>query len=284
MKNQQALTPLAIGASGLILGVIAALSGAAWLAIVVGVSALAAGVFGYQLALPGYADENSAGANAAPTATNTKGASAEQVAQLEEALAQQVQARMHAEEAVKSLGEQLAAAQQGKPATVATGAAVDASATAAAALKDPASGLFTEDYFQVAVDARIAAARRHLRPVAVGLICVVSGEEGEHEPIDPGIIGPVLIETLRDSDTACRLSQGRYGIVLEDTPENGAIWTMERIRRKLGEQKAGLTVWAGLACYPAHAFDGGELMRQAVEALDGAQEWHQDRIEVATAD
>ena len=42
-------------------------------------------------------------------------------------------------------------------------------------LTDEATGLFSEDYFRVAVDARIAAARRHLRPVAVVLLEVIEG-------------------------------------------------------------------------------------------------------------
>ena len=93
-----------------------------------------------------------------------------------------------------------------------------------------------------------------------------------------------LRETLRESDTATRLRDGRYGVVLEDTPENGAIWTMERIRRRLAEDDATLTMWAGVACYPAHAFDVAALVERAEHALTGAREWHQDRIEVATAD
>jgi hypothetical protein len=46
----------------------------------------------------------------------------------------------------------------------------------------------------------------------------------------------------------------------------------------------GQTLWAGIACYPAHAFDAWELFDRAGQALDAAQEWHQDRIEVATAE
>jgi hypothetical protein len=45
----------------------------------------------------------------------------------------------------------------------------------------------------------------------------------------------------------------------------------------------GLTLWAGVACYPAHAFDAGEILTQADAALTAAREWRQDRIEVATA-
>ena len=88
-------------------------------------------------------------------------------------------------------------------------------------------------------------------------------------------------QTLRDADTLCRLQSGRFAILLEDTPENGAIWTVERIRRRLGEQLDDVTVWAGIACYPANGFDGPEVLDRAREALSQAREWRQDRTEVA---
>lgn len=71
---------------------------------------------------------------------------------------------------------------------------------------------------------------------------------------------------------------------MEDTPENGAIWTVERIRRRLVDEDSSLTVWAGVACYPAHAFDSSSIMKAAVVALDAAREWRQDRIEVAVGE
>ena len=71
--------------------------------------------------------------------------------------------------------------------------------------------------------------------------------------------------------------------VLEDTSENGAIWTVERIRRQLLGAQAGVTLWAGVACYPAHAFDSDEILAQTEQALKAAREWRQDRIEVAIA-
>ena len=37
------------------------------------------------------------------------------------------------------------------------------------------TGLFSEDYFQIAVETRVSAARRHLRPVAIVLFDVVQG-------------------------------------------------------------------------------------------------------------
>jgi GGDEF domain-containing protein len=71
--------------------------------------------------------------------------------------------------------------------------------------------------------------------------------------------------------------------LLEDTPENGAIWTVERIRRQLLGSETGLTMWAGVACYPAHAFSPDAIMSAADQALISAKEWRQDRIEVAVA-
>ena len=56
---------------------------------------------------------------------------------------------------------------------------------------------------------------------------------------------------------------------------------MERIRRYLADRTADLTLWAGVACYPAHAFGPNEVLEAADLALEAAREWRQDRIEVA---
>ena len=52
------------------------------------------------------------------------------------------------------------------------------------------------------------------------------------------------------------------------TPENGAVWTVERVRRNLVSRYGSHTMWAGVACYPAHAFDGDELLTRAGAALE----------------
>lgn len=166
-------------------------------------------------------------------------------------------------------------------------------------LVDGSTGLFSENFFHVALDSRVAAARRHLRPVAVIIIQVVEGlSAGEPVPADPVFVADAIKATLREADTACRLHSGHFALLLEDTPENGAIWTVERIRRHLADSvpersgESGLsgpgrngeravTVWAGVACYPAHAFGADEVLRAAHHALTAATEWRQDRIEVA---
>lgn len=152
------------------------------------------------------------------------------------------------------------------------------------ALTDPDSQLYSEAYFRVALDARIAAARRHLRPVAIALLEVNEGPANSTTPVPPARAAESIRQTIRDADTACRLDDGTFAIILEDTPENGAVWTVERIRRNLVSRFGNHTMWAGVACYPAHAFSTEELLGQANDALVAAREWQQDRIEVAISE
>jgi GGDEF domain-containing protein len=149
-------------------------------------------------------------------------------------------------------------------------------------MTDSLTDLFNETFFLVTLDKRVAAARRGLRPLAAILLEVVEDAGSETpKPIDPVVVADALLLTLRDADTACRLDDGRFAMILEDTPENGAVWTVERVRRRLSEHGNGSTLWAGVSCYPAHAFDSEHIMTQAEAALLGAREWRQDRIEVA---
>ena len=201
-----------------------------------------------------------------------------------------MQARITAEDTVRSLGTELAATQASEAARTERieediRSEQPTSVNARQAITEPSTGLFTEIYFRAAIEARVAAARRHLRPVAVILMEVTVGseEEGRTQAEAP-VVASYILETLRESDTACRTSKGLYALVLEDTPENGAVWTVERIRRRILEDEACMTVWAGVACYPAHAFEVRDLVGKASEALQAATEWHQDRIEVAVAD
>ena len=114
---------------------------------------------------------------------------------------------------------------------------------------------------------------------------VIEGlDSGLPRPANPKVVAECITATIREADTACRLLDGGYALLLEDTAENGAIWTVERIRRRITSQAPGLTMWAGVACYPAHGFTTDEILDRADNALDMAREWRQDRIEVANSD
>lgn len=254
---------LVLGAAGLALGIAAAAADNAALALGAGAVAMLVAVV--------------AAFHSEPLAQHD-------TVELEAALAAQVQARLTAEEAVRSLGQQLADAQREGTAK-ASQLGMPLAERQADTLTDAATGLFSEEYFKVAVDARIAAARRHLRPVGVVILEVIEGLRGDAPTeASPGMVAEVVNATLREADTASRVQGGRFALVLEDTSENGAIWTVERIRRALNDQAQNLTLRAGIACYPAHAFGAAELLRRAHDALIAAQDWQQDRIEIATGD
>lgn len=151
-------------------------------------------------------------------------------------------------------------------------------------ITDPETGVFTQVFFDASLGKRISAARRGLRPLTVAMVEVVE-KVGEPDMVQtaPKPIAEILVETLREADTVARMDSGVFAVLLEDTPENGAIWTLERIRRKISEDLPGCTVRAGMSCYPAYAFDAAQLVDQSIAALDAAREWRQDRIEVTTA-
>lgn len=205
----------------------------------------------------------------------------EQIHELEQALAAQVQRRMGAEEAVRSLSEQLSVAEK-RAGEASAPIVLSDSGAGGTALIDPVTGLLDQEYFVVALDSRIAAARRHLRPAAVAVIQVVDSRKADNRPnAEPVVVADALRAALRESDTLTHLQGGRFGVVLEDTAESGAISTMERLRLHLEENHPSLTLWVGAACYPTHTLTAGELIDRADTALAAARDWHQSRIEVA---
>ncbi len=255
--ERRALLGVAAGVLGLVLGAAAAISQAVSLSVLAGVMALVAGTTAYFLVM------------ALRKADDTIGELATKVQTLESEVVRASDAKADLEQQLSSR-IQLTSVRRG---------------TENDNLTDPATGLYSEGYFTVALEDRISAARRNLKPVAVVLIEVVAGlTDADPHPADPPHVARTILATIRESDTACRLLDGGYALVLEDTAENGAIWTVERIRRAVATHDESFTLWAGVACYPAHGFTTEDILDRADIALDIAREWRQDRIEVATAD
>lgn len=267
MKQRSALAATFIGLTGIGVGIAAGIAVVAWLGVVAGIASALAAYLGYLTA------------NRMTRAEERTQALAGQVDELEKAVANQIQARMNAEDVARAANLRADDAELGNSLSQRTGAE-----NASSDLMDEQTGLFGESYFLASVEHRVSAARRHLRPIAVALVEVVN-DPAVSEPTysDPFAVTAAIAETLRDADIACRLTDGRFAVILEDTSENGAIWTIERIRRRLSESIPDSTMWAGLSCYPAHGFDTEEILSQAEVALRAARDWPQDRIEVAEA-
>ncbi len=264
MRQQSALAATVVGLTGIGLGLAAGIAVVAWLGVVAGIAAVMAAYLAYLTV------------NRMTVHEERTQELAAQVEQLETAVATQIQARMTAEDEARKANLRAAESELTNSLADKTGAPPTGD------LNDPETGLFGEGYFMVTVEQRISSARRHLRPVSVALVDVVADPSAsDPAQVDPFPVTEALAETLRDADTACRLGDGRFALILEDTPENGAIWTIERLRRCLAERLDESTLWAGLSCYPAHGFDTDEILAQAEVALQAARDWPQDRIEVA---
>jgi two-component system cell cycle response regulator len=150
---------------------------------------------------------------------------------------------------------------------------------------DPVSGLPDHRYFEIALGRHLAMARRGLRPLSLVMFELDGLENFAPYLRDHAmrVLTRTLSKTLRDSDTACRLNDSVVGVILDDTPDAGAVWAAERIRGALFASPAGdiLTLSAGVACYPAHALEAAQLVESATRALDAARANGRDRVEVA---
>lgn len=148
------------------------------------------------------------------------------------------------------------------------------SATAASAQ------LFDGDYLAATLKGRIAVARRALRPLSVVHLRIASDDE-HGDGVPARLIAAAAEATLRESDIVGRRDDGVYVVVLEDTGEDGAVWTTERLRRHIAGTIGPQRFQAGVASYPSHGLEADAVEASAAAALRAAQEWDRDRIEVA---
>lgn len=149
-------------------------------------------------------------------------------------------------------------------------------------LLDASSGLFAQPFFLAALSWRVITCRRMLRPVAFVQLEVVDGlPDGPPVVSDPQVVTAMIRKTMRTADIAARFGDGTYGLLLEGTPEDGAVWAVERLRRSLATRPGGRVLRAGVAGYPGHALTPTDVVLAAQTAFISAREWPQDRIEVA---
>ncbi|MCU1500373.1 MAG: diguanylate cyclase protein [Acidimicrobiales bacterium] len=146
-------------------------------------------------------------------------------------------------------------------------------------LRDPVTGLWDDAFFHASVRARLGVARRELKPFSVAFLCVGDGA-GVVDVSDETArrVAYALLRALRESDQACRLPAGRFGVLLESTDDRGSVRSVERVSAILGDLHH---LWAGIAAYPTHALDGADLLLSAEAALVDAKRWNTSRTEVA---
>jgi len=81
---------------------------------------------------------------------------------------------------------------------------------------DVETGLPDQRFFELALDGRVAAARRHLWPMTLVLVdLTVDADHGDERVTGEALasFATLLRRTLRESDIACRLTGHRFGIL-----------------------------------------------------------------------
>ncbi|MBM3659064.1 MAG: diguanylate cyclase [Actinobacteria bacterium] len=150
---------------------------------------------------------------------------------------------------------------------------------------DAVSGLLKERFVAVLIQQRVAGARRRLHPVAVIALEAdgVRGRDQTSVDIAMRALGGVIRDTLREADCACRVGDVVVIAALDCTTEEGARIAIERIQSglRLATGDVGLTVSAGIACYPTHALEAPDLVARAGQALLDARASGISRIAVA---
>ena len=138
-------------------------------------------------------------------------------------------------------------------------------------LLDQETGLPDLPFFTLALEGRVAAARRHLWPVTVVLLEIGLAPEcetGRSRAEAVAGFADLLRRTLREADIACRTSTTRFAVVLDDTAEEGGVWTAERIQVAVSHDVSKVRrMAAGVASYPTHGLDAGDVLTRAQAAL-----------------
>lgn len=136
---------------------------------------------------------------------------------------------------------------------------------------DPETDLPDGRFFEVALESRVSAARRHLWPVTVVLLELDLPQGHEHSGALESF-GRILRQTLRDADVACRIGTHHFALLLDDTGETGGVEAAERLQLALAaEHLAPQRFAAGVAGYPTHALEADEVMARARVALGCAR-------------
>jgi diguanylate cyclase (GGDEF)-like protein len=143
---------------------------------------------------------------------------------------------------------------------------------------DSKTNLPTIRFFELAVKARVASARRHLWPVSVVLLefgfseYATDESKQQHEEDSVETFTNLIRRTLREADIVCRTANNVFALILEDTSEEGAVWTAERLQIALSKEAIGIKeLSAGIATYPTHALKADEMIKRAHSALSRAK-------------
>lgn len=165
-------------------------------------------------------------------------------------------------------------------------------------LIEPVTGLYNATFFAVAARREVLRSLRFDRTFSIGMIALDQDEDLAESVGEEGLqaLKVQLVEVLtragRQEDLKAALDGGLFGIILPETPPEGAFAFAERLRQSVEQTTFAVpghpfpltqTVSIGLACYPRDGQDEQALMARAGEALARARSGRNTVVAAATA-
>jgi diguanylate cyclase (GGDEF)-like protein len=159
---------------------------------------------------------------------------------------------------------------------------------------DPLTGLLNRRAFEELLDCELDRSRRTGRPVSV-IVGQLHGmgrlnAERGHTAGDEALRGVArdLVKWKRRIDSTGRLGGEKFGVLLPETDEHGALLVAERLRRAarrtFAQDALPLSFSFGVASHPEHGDRFGVLMGAATRAVETAAELGRDRSVVYSGD
>ncbi|HUS60962.1 MAG TPA: GGDEF domain-containing protein, partial [Acidimicrobiales bacterium] len=99
---------------------------------------------------------------------------------------------------------------------------------------DRETGLPDARFFELCLDNRVSAARRRLSPITVLLLELGAGRGHKVDAGTAMAFALMLRRTLRDADNIARIGPRTFAVILEDTTDNGGVWTADRLLSTIG--------------------------------------------------
>ena len=164
-------------------------------------------------------------------------------------------------------------------------------------ITDPLTGLYNRRYLLELLPRELVRAGRNGTHIAVIMVDVdyfkrINDSFG-HDAGDLALraIGPLLKQSIRRSDIACRFGGEEFLLILPEATSEGAARRAEAIRAAikllnlihLGRALGAITASLGVALYPDHASDADALLRSADESLYKAKDGGRDRVVISAA-
>ncbi len=151
---------------------------------------------------------------------------------------------------------------------------------------DPPTGLYNANYFSIAVRREVRRSQRFGRVFSLAVVALDQDDEIRESWGDEGLravtitLADILTRSTRQVDLRAALGGARFGLILPETPMEGAFVLAERIRVAAEQHAFTLpdhpfpltqTVSIGLASFPRDAEDDRGLLTRLEEALARAR-------------